>query len=84
MLATGKDALMRTTLDLDEDILLAAKEIARRRGIPVGKVMSDLARKALTHQTTGTTRNGLPLFPIQPNAGLVTLEMVNALRDESA
>jgi hypothetical protein len=74
---------MRTTLDLEEDILFAAKEIARRRGVTVGKVVSDLARQALTRQAAGTSRHGLPLFPVQPDAGIATLELVNQLRDEA-
>lgn len=74
---------MRTTLDLEDDILLAAKEIARQRGVTVGKAMSDLVRQALTRQVTGATRDGLPLFPLQPDAGVVTLELVNRLRDET-
>lgn len=73
---------MRTTLDLEEDVLLAAKEIARQRGVSIGKVLSDLARQALSRQDTVTMRNGLPLFPIQPEARVVTLELVNQLRDE--
>jgi hypothetical protein len=73
---------MRTTIDIEEDILLAAKEIARQRGVPVGKVVSDLARQALTRQAAGGTRNGLPLFPVRSGAGIATLELVNRLRDE--
>lgn len=76
--------ILRTTLDLEEDILLAAKEIARQRGVTVGKVVSDLARQALARRVAGATRHGLPLFPIQPNAGVVTRELVNRLRDETA
>jgi predicted DNA-binding ribbon-helix-helix protein len=34
---------MRTTLDLEEDILMAVREIARRRGVTMGKALSDLA-----------------------------------------
>jgi hypothetical protein len=74
---------MRTTLDIEEDILLAAKEIARQRGVPVGKVVSELARQALTRQAAGATRHGLPLFPVQPGAGVASLELVNQLRDET-
>ncbi len=71
---------MRTTLDVDEDVLLAAKELARRRGVTVGKVLSDLARQALTRDLAGvTTRNGLPLFPVRADAGVVTTELVNRL-----
>lgn len=73
---------MRTTLDIDDDILLATKEIARRQGLSMGKVLSDLARQALTQETNPTIRNGVPLFPRRPGAGVVTLEFVNQLRDE--
>lgn len=75
--------IMRTTVDLEEDVLLAAKEIARQHGNTVGQVLSDLVRQALTRQTQVSTRHGLPLFPIQPDAGVVTLELVNRLRDET-
>ena len=46
---------MRTTLDIDDEVLLAAKEIARRSGDTAGRVLSALARQALT-QTTSATR----------------------------
>jgi hypothetical protein len=74
---------MRTTLDIEEDVLKAVKEIARLRGVSIGKVLSDLARQALSRQDGDTVRNGVPLFPIQPGAGIVTLEFVNQLRDEA-
>jgi hypothetical protein len=82
MLGIDKGTVMRTTIDLEEDVLLAAKELARQRGISIGKVLSELARQALVRGNASTTRNGLPLFPIQSNAGVVTLELVNQLRDE--
>lgn len=75
---------MRTTLDIEEDILFAVKEIARQRGVTLGKVLSELARQALTRQAAVSTRHGLPLFPIQPEAGVVTMELVNQLRDETS
>jgi hypothetical protein len=74
---------MRTTLDIEEDILFAAKEIARHKGVTLGKALSDLARQSLTRQARGGSRHGLPLFPIQPDAGVVTMELVNQLRDET-
>ena len=73
---------MRTTLDIEEDVLLAAKEIARQRGMTVGQVLSNLARKSLTRKSPVSKKHGLPLFPVQPDAGVVTLELVNQLRDE--
>jgi hypothetical protein len=75
---------MRTTVDLEEDVLLAAKEIARQRGDTVGQVLSDLARQALTQRSTVSKKHGLPQFPVQPNAGVVTPELINRLRDEES
>ena len=37
---------MRTTLDIDDDVLFAAKEIARREKKTIGKVVSEQARRA--------------------------------------
>jgi hypothetical protein len=73
---------MRTTLDIEEDVLSAAKEIARQKGVTVGKVVSDLARQALTREYAGDNRNGLPLFPVKPDAEIVTLDLINRLREE--
>ena len=73
---------MRTTLDIEEDVLLAAKEIARQQKMTVGRVLSDLARKSLTRKAAVSEKHGLPLFQVQPDAGIVTLELVNQLRDE--
>jgi hypothetical protein len=44
---------MRTTLDIDDDILQAAKELARAEKKTAGQVLSELARKGLTQATTG-------------------------------
>jgi hypothetical protein len=80
---------MRTTLTLDDDVLAAAKVLARQRRQPIGSVISALARQALaapTHQPADlvqTQRNGLPLLPLQPGGAPVDLELVNQLRDEA-
>jgi hypothetical protein len=77
------EASMRTTVDLEEDVLLAAKEIARQRGTTLGQVLSDLARQALTRRIPVASKHGLPMFPVQSDAGVVTLGLVNQLRDET-
>jgi hypothetical protein len=74
---------MRTTLDIDEDVLQAAKELADVRGVSAGRVMSDLVRKALT--PTGPVpkiRNGVPLLPRRPGGRIMTMKLVNELRDD--
>lgn len=73
---------MSTTLDIEDDVLLAAKEIAHQRSISTGKALSELARQALTQPKQFTTRNRWPLAPIQPNARVATLELVTRLRDD--
>ena len=74
---------MRTTLNLAEDVLWAAKELAAQRGVPMGQVVSELARKGLAPKNDGTVmRNGVPLLPPRAGARPVSLAIVNALRDE--
>jgi hypothetical protein len=76
---------MRTTLAIDDDVLLAAKELASQQRKSVGDVISDLARRGLRpHGPGGDTRNGVPLLPMRAAAPPVTLELVNKLRDELA
>ena len=78
---------MRTTLDIDDDILSAAKELARYENKSTGKVLSDLARKALTRG--GAQAGGDKIitgpggFPCLPAGGrIVTNEMIRKLQDE--
>jgi hypothetical protein len=74
---------MRTTLDLDADILQAAKEIASVNGSTAGKVISELVRKALEPTETRRVRNGVPLLPSRgPGAPKITMQFVNERRDE--
>jgi hypothetical protein len=74
---------MRTTLDIDEDVLESAKELAARRGTTAGRVISDLVRSALApRDRTVRKRNGVPILPARERAGLVTPQIVNQIRDE--
>jgi Family of unknown function (DUF6364) len=81
---------MRTTLDIDSDVLEAAKELARKQNASAGQVVSQLLRKALTGQTENfsTSQSAKPKtpsvagfrpFPI--GKAVVTNEAVNRLRE---
>ena len=59
---------MRTTLNLDEDVLSLAKTLAEARGVSIGKALSDLARKGVTSQKVLHERNGFLLFPMDDGA----------------
>ena len=76
------ESLMRTTLAIDDDVLMAAKAIARQKNQTVGQVVSELARKSLRPPTPGGERNGIPLLSVRDPEAIVTLDIVNALRDE--
>jgi hypothetical protein len=74
---------VRTTLDIDDDILQVAKDLAANRRTTAGKVLSELARRALESPRGPRVLNGVPLLPRRPTgARKPTLGVVNRLRDE--
>ena len=71
---------MRTTLNIDPDVLRAVKELARLQGRTIGEVLSDLARETLRRDRPAPEarlRNGVPLLSDRPGAGLVTPDVVH-------
>jgi len=72
---------MRTTLDLDEDVLQAAKSLAKQRGQTAGQVISDLVRIALKRGASPRMRNGVRVFTPRRDARTPSLALVNRLRD---
>lgn len=74
---------MRTTLDIEDDILVAAKEMARREHLSAGQIISRLARLALTvrvdQQQSAPTVGGFR--PLSARGALVSNDQVNALRE---
>jgi len=74
---------MRTTLDIDDDVLNAAKELALAQRTTAGRVISELVRKALRPAAAARVRNGVPLLPRRPeSAPRPTLHLVNNLRED--
>ena len=76
---------MRTTLDIEDDVLQAAKELAHREGGTAGQVISTLARRGLSMSATGRksrsgTRGGVPVLPSRGE--VVTLEHTQRLMDK--
>ena len=76
---------MRTTLDIDDDVLQAAKELARHEGGTAGQVISALARRGLAApngkpRKSSRLRNGVPLFP--SSGEIVTMEHIQKIMDE--
>ena len=80
---------MRTTLDIAEDVLQAAKERARRENKTAGEVISELARAALTAPAVKAAKVAEPrshygIRPFPKRGGVVTNELINRLREDDA
>ena len=80
---------MRTTLNIDDDLLIAVKEVARRESKSAGAVISDMLRQLLA----ATGREGLESRTEEPGAefgfrpfpkrgGVVTNQLIDRLRQE--
>ena len=73
---------MRTTLQIDDDVLRLAKDIASAEGRTVGEVVSRLARRGASPQPR-TTTDHFPTFHVAADAPAITPAMVHrALDDE--
>ena len=77
---------MRTTVDLDYDTLIAAKEIARMENTSLGKVISRLVRQALTGNATAQaasspTTSATGFVPFEARGVVVSNELIDRLRD---
>ncbi len=76
---------VRTTIDLDEEVLLAVTERARREGRTAGAVLSELARQVLTLGALPTDVDAAESFcgfqPLPHRGGVVSNELVDCLRE---
>ena len=79
---------MRTTLDIADDVLQAAKERAKRERKTIGEMISELARRALTTpQEPLSVKEPESVYGLKPfgrRGGIVTNDLINKLRDEDA
>ncbi len=74
---------MRTTLDIEDDILLAVKDLARRERRSAGAVISDLARTALTGQDVTTEGDFFGFATIPSRGVVVTPELIDRLIEDA-
>ena len=85
----GKAIEMRTTLDIDDDVLEAAKALARQTDRTAGAVMSELARRALTTASPARRskkeEKGVGGFvPFRSRGAIVTNDQIDRLRENDA
>lgn len=77
---------MRTTVDIDDSVLVAVKALARDEGVSLGVKISELVRRGLKGSAAeggavGVRAKGFPVLAGSPGAAPVTLDVVNELRD---
>ena len=87
---------MRTTLDIADDVLFAAKEIARREKKPLGQIISELARRAFSLPAAmpgypqaapnpaahaSERLSAFGIHPLPQRGGIVSNELIDRLRD---
>lgn len=85
---------MRTTLDISDDILYAAKELARREKKSLGQVISELARRAFATPPTSHPLEipaalapaserlaAYGIHPLPKRGGIVTNALIDRLRE---
>jgi hypothetical protein len=72
---------VRTTVDLDPDVVQAARSLAKSRRTSLGRVLSDLARRGLAPRRE-TARKGFPVFRVPADAPPLTPEAVARALDE--
>ena len=77
---------MRTTLNIDVDVLAAAKETAQRERKTAGQSVSELMREALQARVERSAAMGsgrqLGFQPIPAGGATVTNQLVNDMRDQ--
>ena len=83
------DTTLRTTLNIDDDLLIAVKEVAKRESKSAGAVVSGLLRKSLAgvepEDPEGQPKESLAEFGFRPfpkRGGVVTNELIDRLREE--
>jgi hypothetical protein len=73
---------MRTTLNLDDDVLQILKEYAENRSVALGKAASELVRRGLSTSVSTRLVNGFVVFDVPPGGPRITTERVKQLESE--
>lgn len=77
------DAPVRTTLQIDDDLLQVARAIARMEGRSLGSVISDLARRGVRAAGPSRSARGFPVFDVSKDAPPITPDMVRQANEDS-
>jgi hypothetical protein len=73
---------MRTTLNLEDEVLRKVKDYAHHRSLSLGSAVSQLVRRGLGAQGATRTVNGLQVLDLPPDSPIVAAEHVRRLEGE--
>lgn len=73
---------MRTTLNLDDDLLIPLQEYASSRSVSMGKAVSELVKKAINTPTPTKKVHGFVVFDVPPDEPRITPERVIEMDSE--
>jgi hypothetical protein len=62
---------MRTTLNLDDDVYQAVASLSQSSGYPLGKVLSEVARRGLKPVPVKRKKNALPTFDVPSGTPMI-------------
>lgn len=74
--------MMRTTVNLPDDVLRVARSLADLKGISLGDALAELARAGLKPAVRINTKTAFPSFEVSNNANPITLEQTLQQEDE--
>ena len=75
---------MRTTLNLDDDVMEIVRRYSEARSLALGKAASELVRKGFSTPTPTRVVNGIVVFDVPPGSPRITSERVKELESEQA
>ena len=73
---------MRTTINLEDEVLRLARDHARRRQITLGEAVSELVRRGAQQPLATVEVNGLKVARVAADSPVVTSKRVRELLDE--
>jgi hypothetical protein len=73
---------MRTTLNLEDDVIELVRRYAESRSIAIGKAVSDLVRRGLETRAPTRIVNGLVVFDLPPESPRISSQRVKELESE--
>jgi hypothetical protein len=73
---------MRTTLNLDDDVLQTLKEYAETRSLALGKAASDLVRRGLAAPMATRVVNGFHVVALPSNSPSIGDDQVKRLLED--